>query len=136
MLLNHKYQIEGVDKSIQDIFISNTTSTKFEEEFRLLKTISENQMLFRYLLTGRIGYIKVLLKKDEDKLLVEIFQAPLGFAVPVVLFFASIWFFILGDSQVSLYLLGFGLFWLLLIYFFFKSDTKNIKKSILDFISK
>ena len=136
MLLNHKYQIEGVNKSIQDIFISNTTSTKFEEEFRLLKTISENQMLFRYLLTGRIGYIKVLLKKDEDKLLVEIFQAPLGFSVPVILFFASICFFILGDSQISLYLLGFGLFWLLLIYFFFKSDAKNIKKSILDFISK
>ena len=136
MLLNSKHQIEGINRSVEDIFIADTKNSKFKEEFKLLKKNSENQMLFRYLLTGRIGYIKVFLKKEDNKLLIEIFQAPLGFGVPVILFFAAILFFVLYKSPASFYLLGFGLFWLLLICFFFKSDSENIKKSITNFLSK
>jgi hypothetical protein len=135
MLLNSKHQIEGIGRSIEDVFITDKKNSKFKEEFKLLRKNSEDQMLFRYLLTGRIGYIKVLLKKEDNKLLIEIFQAPLGFGVPVILFFAAIMFFVLYRSPASLYLLSFGLFWLFLICFFFKSDSKNIKKSIADFLS-
>ena len=88
-------------------------------------------MTFRYLLTGRIGYIKVFIKKEENNLIIEPFQSVLGFIVPIVSFIASFIFFLLEDNIITIYIFGFGCFWLFLICVFFQSDSKRIKELVM-----
>jgi hypothetical protein len=130
MLLHHTYILEERDIDIEEAFFYKKNSF-FEERFRLLEKKSSNHLLFRYLLTGRIGYIKVIIKKEGNNLIIEPFQSVLGFLVPIVSFIASLVFFLLEDSTIAISMFGFGCFWLFLIFIFFQSDSKRIKELVL-----
>ena len=135
-MLSNTYEIKDINISVEEIYNHNRLDPKFTDEFRLLKTISKHQMIFRYRFTGRVGYIKVLLKNNENNLYMIVYQATLGFVVPIIAAFSSIVFFLLHEPKASMYLFAFGLFWLFLIYFYFHIDSKKIEKSLRRFVQK
>ena len=85
MLLKYNFHIEEleIDKDLNELVLIGSRRSHFKEEFKLLKTISNNHSIYRYLPAGTIGYIKVIFKKEKGILLLEIFEAPFGFAVPL-----------------------------------------------------
>ena len=136
MLLKYNFHIEEleIDKDLNELLLNGSRSSLFKKEFKLLKTISNNHSIYRYLPTGRIGYIKVIFKKEKGSLLLETFEAPFGFAVPLFFLINSIvTYFLLENINGSLFLFFVGLFWFLLVCYFFFDDSKNIEKNIISF---
>ncbi len=137
MLLSNKYELDGMDKSLYDTFLKGSQGRAkfyFKDEFRLLKVIDENEMIFIYLGTGRINHIKARLKKEGDTLFVTVFEAPLLWSVPMFLFVIGMVSLLMGSAQLGLYVFIGSLLSLLLFYFFFHSYSKNIKKSLEKFM--
>ena len=138
MLLKYNFHIEEleIDKDLNELVLIGSRRSHFKEEFKLLKTISNNHSIYRYLPAGRIGYIKVIFKKEKGILLLEVFEAPFGFAVP--LFFlinAIVTYFFLENTSGSMFLFFVGFFWFLLVCYFFFDDSKHIEKHITTFFS-
>lgn len=130
MFLRHTYILKESKIDLEKAFLQKKDSF-FEERFRLLEKKSSNYLIFRYLLTGRIGYIKVIIKKKENDLIIEPFQSVLGFLPPAVSFISSFVFFLLEDNAIAIAMFGFGFFWLFLIFIFFQSDSKRIKELVI-----
>lgn len=135
MLLKKKYQLEGMDRSIKDTFLQGRGRAKFyfRDEFLLVKVISEEEVLFDYLLTGRIGSIRILFRQEGTTLFLETFETPLGFGVPILMFFLTILAYF-KSPELMPFAFIFGVVWLLLIYFFFHSDSKDIRNSVEKFM--
>ena len=121
MFLRNTYIIKNSAIDLEEVFLKKSTPS-FQEKFRLLEKKSNTHLVFRYLLTGRIGYIKVIVKQKESDFIIEPFQSFFGFLVPIVAFISSFIFFLLKDNTISVSMLCFGCFWLLLVFFFFRKS--------------
>ena len=131
MFLRHTYIIETNTIDLEKVLLKKKNPF-FQEKFRLLEKKSNTHLIFRYLLTGRIGYIKVIVKQKENNLIIEPFQSFLGFLVPIISFIDSLISFLLKANIIAVSMFCFGCFWLLLILFFFRSDSKKIRDFILE----
>mgnify|MGYP000259442177 CR=1 FL=1 len=135
MLLDYNYQIDQVSTSIAAILVDETVNPIVEEEFELLDIISNDQMLFRYLLTENFGDIKVLLTKKGDGLAVKISLSPKELAFPVGAIVAAILSYIGGDMVFSVMLVITAVIWTVVVYFlFYWRSCRNIKDSLTRYI--
>lgn len=128
MLFNQSYSIPYVSTSIQEVVYFNQENTQFTDAFRLLKKISKHQFIFRYRYTGRVGAIKVLIENKGNDIHLQVFQAAIGFAIPVFIWLIALFFYFDQEPLAAQYLFVFGLLWLLLIYFSFKSASKKMEQ--------
>lgn len=130
---NYKVQLrENKKTNTPTIVLSQLLKHKeIQEDFSLLKQKSDSELLLRYLPTGRIGYTKVSLSQQENTLTIEVFEAWLGFGVPVVTVFASLWFYLEQENQLALFFILCSVGCFLLICSSFYSNNSKIKESML-----
>jgi hypothetical protein len=134
MLKNsYKVQLKASDSANTPVIVLSQLlkHKEIQEDFSVLKQKSDTNILLRYLPTGRIGYTKVHLTQQEDVLLMEVYEALLGFGVPIILAIASLWFYFENEKQLALFFFLCGVGILLLICSSFYSNSTQIKESIL-----
>lgn len=139
MILSHHYSYKIIElrtETLEQIIINSERYRLFKEDFRLIKSISKNNLLFRYKLTGRIGQINVEIEKKENQIDIVVSETIFGFMVPLLLFIFSLASLLIEEYKLFVYVFCFFLFWLFLVVYFFFSDSKNIQERIKEYIIK
>lgn len=131
MFPSYRYQINHVEKNIEDVLVQHANSM-FEEELELLEIYSKDKMLFRYLLAHRVGSTKILVTKKTDQLQVKIYLTPTAFIAPFILCFLGGFLYFVADIFVYPVTIGFGIIWaLVIISSFYMNDCVDIKRSLM-----
>jgi hypothetical protein len=130
MIFYRFYQLNTREKHKNLKELLEPSNNSFKKKFELLKTVSEDQMEFRYLVTSRAGVIKVFFKQNNGTLDLEIKEAPLGFFLPIALLVCSGIQFFLANIQLACFLLGSSMFFLLFIYLNFVYYSNQIKSTV------
>ena len=133
MFLHCVFVINDESRELKELFI-NKKNTTFKDSFKFLKTINKNKILLRYRLTGRIGYIKILIEKEKNILMVKPYQSIIGFGVPIVSFVLATLFQFLREQTLSFSFFIFSVFWTFLIFYYFKQDCKRIEQLIREYL--
>lgn len=129
---NYEVQLKENNSNAPTIVLRQLLEHKeIQEDFRLLKQKTDTKLVLRYLPTGRIGYTKVSLTQQGNVLTIEVFEALLGFGMPIVLGIASLWFYVEQEHQLALFFFLCGVGCFLLICSSFYSNSGKIKESIL-----
>ena len=132
---NYRLEVHQEQNDLKEIIGLDKKNNSFKKEFELLKSTSNNQMEFRYLVTSRAGIIKVNLEKENSSIKVLIKEAPMGFFLPTVFLLGSLGMYFLENMAASLFLLGGAFVFLLFIYANFIYYSNKIKDSIKKIIS-
>lgn len=130
MIFYRFYQLDVAEEQKNLKELLEPSNNSFKKKFELLKTVSDDQMEFRYLVTSRAGIIKVFFKKNNATLDLEIKEAPLGFFLPIALLVCSGIQFFLANIQLACFLLGNSMFFLLFLYLNFVYYSNQIKSTV------